>query len=679
MFIELLCVMLPTITGKSSQTPATPGDLTVGITLNCPYGLGTCYPDIRTALKRLPGLEVLSELADPNTWTCKLRMTGSKILKPTEFQAYLASLHLGANLRGIEATIYGHLEAGSEGKIYLVSRDSRLPLEALADTVYWDVKKKRSKALLQSEKEAYSELMAVGRPGDKVIVTGVLKQSTDSGVPSLEVRTFNELSIAEAAAEGGPNVEELFAPVTVQQDSTEIPQFGQESMAAMQPSSGGSWSTVQIVARPGIHSHLLPTGEILLNGVDTTMVGYSANGASKMLATEPYNTFCSGHTLMSDGRVMFAGGTGPTTGAGDDRAAIYDPFTNSWSMLPTMNAMRWYPTVVQLANNQMLVLSGTVGMDLSQKGNTPQIWTGSEWVYLTGARRWLVQYPNVYLAPDGRVFVAGPDQQTLYLNTTGLGSWSNGPMRKFASRAYGPTVEYEPGKILFIGGGDPPTATTEAIDLTAAKPAWTPMASMNYPRHQHNGTVLPDGTVLVNGGTYSTLFDDPTKPVNQAELWNPITNTWTVMASQRQYRGYHSTSILLPDGRVWTSGGTGESDVEIYSPPYLSNGPRPIVLAQPTTIQSGKVFSLGAAIQPISKISLIRLSSTTHTLNHDESFQWLPFTAGKLGISVTAPTISPLTPGGYYMLFVLNAKGVPSVGCIVHLVPQSGAGAASPN
>jgi len=372
---------------------------------------------------------------------------------------------------------------------------------------------------------------------------------------------------------------------------------------------------------------------------------------------------------MPDGRLFVAGGNGPYTGAGDASAAIYDSSSDQWLPLPSMGPLRWYPTVVQLPNNHMLVLSGAVS-DL--RANMPQVWTGTEWITLTGASRSLRRYPNAYLAPDGQVFIAGSDQRCLYLNTNGAGSWESGPLRIFPSRDYGPTVMIQPGKILYIGGGSPPTATTEAIDLNDAHPKWVNMASMTYPRRQCNATILPDGTVLVNGGTYSSLFDDPTKPVYQAELWNPQTNTWSLMAAQKQYRGYHSTAILMPDGRVFTSGGNGSSNIEVFSPPYLFKGPRPSILSAPATVVGGKPFPVFCS-EPnaIAKISLIRLSSTTHTMNLEQRFQWLPFVSDKTGVTVTAPTVSPLTPAGYYLLFVLNGQGVPSVARIVQLTPNS--------
>ena len=87
------------------------------------------------------------------------------------------------------------------------------------------------------------------------------------------------------------------------------------------------------------------------------------------------------------------------------------------------------------------------------------------------------------------------------------------------------------GKVVIIGGGDPPTATVEMIDLNAASPAWQYMAPMSVRRRQHNTTLLPDGTVLVTGGSSGSGFDNSGTPVFHAEVWDPATNSWTRLAS----------------------------------------------------------------------------------------------------------------------------------------------------
>ena len=131
--------------------------------------------------------------------------------------------------------------------------------------------------------------------------------------------------------------------------------------------------------------------------------------------------------------------------------------------------------------------------------------------------------------------------------------------RKYGWRDYGTAAMYADGKILVAGGADPPTATAEVIDLNAATPSWRSVASMSIPRRHLNSTLLPDGTVLVTGGTYGPGHNNAATPVFAAELWNPATETWTTLASASVPRLYHSAAMLLPDGRVMTNGGERNS------------------------------------------------------------------------------------------------------------------------
>jgi hypothetical protein len=131
---------------------------------------------------------------------------------------------------------------------------------------------------------------------------------------------------------------------------------------------------------------------------------------------------------------------------------------------------------------------------------------------------------------------------------------------------------YADGKVLVVGGGDPPTKNAEVIDLNATSPTWTAVAPMSFARRQLNATVLPDGTVLVTGGTSGAGFNNASTPVHAAEIWNPANNTWTTLASATVPRLYHSAALLLPDGRVLTTGGNNYLTPEVFSPPLSLQG-----------------------------------------------------------------------------------------------------------
>ena len=284
-------------------------------------------------------------------------------------------------------------------------------------------------------------------------------------------------------------------------------------------------------------------------------------------------------------------------------------------------------------------------------------------------------YPLMFLAPNGKVFNPGPTTTTRYLDTAGSGTWSFVANRVGPYRDYGSAVMYAPGKVLVMGGGDPPTNTAEVIDLNQPSPTWRAVGSMAFARRQLNATLLPDGNVLVTGGTSSPGFNDPAGAVHAAELWNPTTEQWTTLASSSGIpRVYHSTALLLPDARVLSMGGNGnlQTTSEIYSPPYLFKGTRPTITSAPTSVAYGQSFFVETPdAAAISKVTMLRLSSVTHAFNMSQYISTLSFSQATGGLNVVAPSgaaVAPtVAPPGPYLLFILNGSGVPSVASIVQV------------
>jgi len=232
---------------------------------------------------------------------------------------------------------------------------------------------------------------------------------------------------------------------------------------------------------------------------------------------------------------------------------------------------------------------------------------------------------------------------------------------------------YDDGKILYAGGALT-TNTAEVIDLNEASPSWQWTDPMAHARRHLNLTVLPTGEVLATGGVAGTTFDDVSTGVHAAELWNPVTGHWTTLASNAITRGYHGTSLLLPDGRVLNAGsgdGAGapnERNAELFSPPYLFRGARPVITTAPETVQYGAQFRLlTPEAASITHVSLIRLGAVTHAFDENQRFQRLSFTADATGLTVTAPSSSNRAPPGHYMVFVLNGSDVPSVAKIIRI------------
>ena len=431
----------------------------------------------------------------------------------------------------------------------------------------------------------------------------------------------------------------------------------------------GQWSSPQAWPVTAVHNHMLPTGKVLFWGYsDEAWLWDPATAGLTPAARAGYNTFCSGHSFLPDGRLLVTGGH-ISNDVGLSNAATYDAASDSWVRLPNMNAGRWYPTNTTLANGDVLVVSGDV--DTVQGVNRlPQIWQGATgaWRDLTGAQLALPLYPFMHLAPNGRVFASGPSQVSWYLDTTGSGSWSAVANSIYGFRPYGSSVLYDDGKVFIVGGSDPPTNTAEVIDLNASTPAWRSVSPMTYKRRQINATLLPDGTVLVTGGSSSPGFNEPAGAVYAGELWDPVAETWTTVASFTQYRGYHSFTLLLPDGRVLSGGGDASMSAEVYSPGYLFKGARPVITSAPSTVTYGQPFFVTTAdAAQISRVSLLRLSSVTHAFNMEQRINRLAFSAAAGGLNVAGPTNSNLSPPGHYMLFILNGSGVPSVAKIVRV------------
>jgi hypothetical protein len=443
--------------------------------------------------------------------------------------------------------------------------------------------------------------------------------------------------------------------------------------ALPQSAVAGEWSSVMPSPIVQLHLHLLANGRVLSWGHGGSPQVWDPATGSFTAAPSPSLLFCTGHTFLPDGRLLVAGGH-ISNGHGLPNTNIFDPATGSWQAAAPMAAGRWYPTTTTLPNGEVLVLSG---QDESGALNAiPEIWNGSAWRQLTTASLSLPNYPRTFVAPDGRVFYAGAAQQSRWLDVTGTGRWSLGPQLKFGARSYGSAVMYLPGKILYVGGGSPPTNTAEVIDLNTPAAQWTYTGSMAYARWNANATLLPTGDVLVTGGTSLADRVNPAGAVNVAELWSPATGQWTQLASAAPLlRGYHSTTVLLPDGRVLHSGGGDGGGVpdnfnyELYSPPYLFKGARPVISgATPADVGYGQTLVLATPDGPtIAKVTLIRSGSVTHAFDQAQLLVRLGFSQASGGLSVTLPASRTVAPPGPYLLFVVNADGVPSGGRIMRL------------
>jgi hypothetical protein len=497
------------------------------------------------------------------------------------------------------------------------------------------------------------------------------------------------------------------------------------------PAVCGLWEPVFSLPNVAVHTHVLSDGRVLMWGrredPDPSLDAHSCTpfvwDPADSLASEDVRTantvntpqptradgvtkvnlFCGGHTTLPDGRLLAIGGH-ILDGEGLDQAALYelegaqDPERlGRWTATETMNHGRWYPTATALPDGSVLALGG--GIQGDNHNLIPQVWSDGHWRNLPAlAKKILDLYPRVHLLSTGKVFISGPLANTFTLETTN-GQLDTAPGDRHLGQCdYAPAVMYRVDKILYIGGGNHeggrPTNEVETIDFTQPAPAWrraeNKANAMHFARRQHNAVILPDGTVLVTGGTrgggsFTPAFNDLGwgQPVHVAEVWNPDTDRWTELAAEEVDRCYHSTAVLLPDASVLSAGG-GEykpdnihvndpsdthRNAQIFRPPYLFKGPRPEIRDAPAhPVTYGDAFVVKTTqLTDIKSVSWIRLASVTHAFDQSQRINFLGFRRDDNKLTVNTPASPNECPPGYYMLFVLNTDGVPSVAHIMRI------------
>src|SRR5215472_10703040 len=308
-----------------------------------------------------------------------------------------------------------------------------------------------------------------------------------------------------------------------------------------QANINGSWSTISypMPINP-VHVALLSNGKVLVVSGSGNVAGntnYQAalwDPQAGTISTQPvsWDMFCNGMVVLPDGRPMVNGGTlqyDPFHGALNN--SVYDPATNSFSNLQNMAHGRWYPTVTVLGDGRVMTFSG-----LDENGNTNstvEIYTvGSGWSSAHAAGWTPPLYPRMHVLPTGKVFYSGSTTQSRMFDPTTY-QWSNVATTRYSgTRTYGTSVllpltpdnNYTP-RVIIMGGGNPSTATTELIDLSAPSPSWVFGPSMSQPRIEMNAVILPNGKVLALGGSYNDE-DTATASLN-ADLYDPTSNTFS--------------------------------------------------------------------------------------------------------------------------------------------------------
>ncbi len=473
------------------------------------------------------------------------------------------------------------------------------------------------------------------------------------------------------------------------------------------PWEGGQWGPVIDWPHIAVSAANLPDGRILTwSGSEretwpTTEQTYSATwdpatGSFEEVFHPTHNMFCAHLAMMEDGRVFVNGGRNQTN---SPWTSVFDYRNSEWVQIENMpSGGRWYPTTIALANGDMFTAIGT-----ASQPRYPEVWNIDDgWQIKNGVdfnamvlddyfssgthgeSRW---WPLLHVAPNGQVFHSGPTPKMHYIDPTGNGTYTQvgGEFTDFYHK-HGTSIMYGEGKILNAGGwlaGNNIASTSQAftVDLNGPSPVVQATANMNHARKFHNGVMLPNGEVLVIGGNTSGRKFSDDGAILSVEIWSPDTGTWRLGASMATPRNYHSIALLTTDGRVLAAGsgycsgnafcgGSSHKDAEVYSPAYLFDNsgnpvPRPTITTAPPRVSSGQAFVVEAT-PGLDRFTMIKMSSTTHGMNTDVRFVEVSFTEISAGQYQLQAHANPnVLTAGYWMLFGLNANGVPSTAHVV--------------
>ncbi|SNX60198.1 Glyoxal oxidase N-terminus [Nitrosomonas ureae] len=460
---------------------------------------------------------------------------------------------------------------------------------------------------------------------------------------------------------------------------------------------------------------LMPDGRVIAYGTDTvgTQIGNllyviwdpSLGTGSNAFETLPNTTltdiYCAGQAHLPDGRGLFFGGDAFLNTKRQYAHAnvnVFDSSTDTLTHHPkNMTFKRWYATAVTLPNGEHVVMGGrnsrdfpgtpTIPATVATYSPTPEVrTTDGQWRVLSSATSsaaygalggtgvaWF--YPRAWVNPQGKLFILGHDGAMYKLDTSDTGTLSKYKSITPSGLNSLPSIMYAPGRILSIR--DNRKASVVNIN-GSGEPVVTSGGTLAKKRQYSNATVLANGSVWINGG--SSTGNDLAGAALDSELWNPSTKIWKATARAATPRLYHSTSLLLPDGSVITGGGGTPGPLtqlngEIYYPPYLfkkdGSGQfslRPVIVDAPTTMMSwNEQFSIEAS-ENIFRITLVRIGATTHAFNNETRFFNLPTPQkGNRIVTVKTPASANVAPPGFYMLFVWNLDGTPSVAKIIQI------------
>lgn len=509
------------------------------------------------------------------------------------------------------------------------------------------------------------------------------------------------------------------------------------TQGALDPAVHGAWSEPVPVPVSAEHMAMLPTGKVLV--FQTAEDAHLWDPATGELEPVPTGTHdspnCAGLAILADGSLVTVSGhshahgpevgqvpdpesLAPSTWAGNRLTLAFDPATEAWTQGPDLEQARYYPTALTLDDGSLLTVSGN-DEDGGPAETVERLAPGPDqaWETIASAEREMDFYPRLHLLPSGDLVRTGQEQQALFLDRE-TWTWEDGPTGHHGQRWGGASVLL-PGldQVLVTGGGSwgfgseghqtagvfrddtagvaenvvdglvqgstPATGHTEILDLSGDEPTFREVDPMTFPRRDLNTVLLPTGDVLaVNGGAGWEPIPGWAEHARSPEIFDTEEETWSLMSPGDRHRGYHSTALLLPDGRVLVGGGDFEAGtsstatdpenatsptLELYSPPYLFQGQRPTIETAPEEVayDEGTFAVTSPDADDVAGAALVRMSSVTHSLNTDQRHLDLDVSVQGTSVTIEAPSSPTQAPPGPYMVFLISQEGVPSVAEIV--------------
>jgi hypothetical protein len=375
---------------------------------------------------------------------------------------------------------------------------------------------------------------------------------------------------------------------------------------------------------------------------------------------------------------------------------VFDPDTERYVQVDSMSEARWYPTLVTLADNRVMAVSGLddIGQIIPGKN---EIFDPVTRKWSPGPTRYFPTYPALFLTKGGSLFYSGSNAGYGPANqgrTPGLwdprtNSFSPVPglhdpdQTETSASVLLPPAQRQ--SVMLLGGGGVgeshrSTARTAVVDLAQQHPHYTDGPDLPQGTRYLNAVLAPDDSVFTSGGS-ADYRGKSASDILGAQFYDPARGTFRPAAAPTVGRDYHSEALLLPDGRIAVFGSNPlfadkantedapfEQRIEVYSPPYLYGRTRPELGSGPVEVDRGQSMTFASSSAAgVRTARLMRPSAVTHATDVEQRSIALDLVRHDRSVSVTVPQDPSLVPSGWYMLFLTDQRGTPSQARWVHV------------